>query len=67
VQAGAFSARERADEFRDSLREEFPDASVIQAGEIWRVLLGHGLPLDQANRLAEAAKASGHEVLLSKD
>jgi rare lipoprotein A len=56
VQAGAFSTRARADSLEASLREQFEDSRVVEASTVWRVLVGRGMSLDSAKRLAEKVR-----------
>jgi rare lipoprotein A len=55
VQAGAFSARERAESLRATLADQFPDARVFSNGPepaLWRVVVGHEMTREQAAELA---------------
>ncbi len=55
VQAGAFADRERAEELRARLADRFGEARVLPteaAPPLWRVVVGNGFTLDQANDLA---------------
>lgn len=56
VQAGAFSDRGRAESFRSTLSETFHDARVVSSANLWRVLVGRQLTLDQAYKLAAQIK-----------
>ena len=53
VQAGAFADPDRAERLRVTLEDLFMDARVV-AGDrnLWRVLVGREMTLDQANELA---------------
>jgi rare lipoprotein A len=57
VHAGAFSDSARAESFAASLREKFDTVRVVPSGSLWRVLIGRGLPSDEAKRLAEKVRA----------
>jgi rare lipoprotein A len=63
VQAGAFSTRERADEFA----KKIGNARVIEGGAVWRVLVGSDLSLDDANRLAAKVRKSTGQALVVRD
>ena len=53
VQAGAFADRERAEALRVTLEEQFAEARVIAGSRnLWRVVAGREMTLDQANELA---------------
>jgi cell division protein FtsN len=67
VQAGAFSTRERAETFRDSLRDNFRDARIIEASSIWRVVVGRQLNIDDATRLAEKVRKSTGQAVIIPD
>lgn len=70
VQAGAFSAADRAENFAASLREKFPDVRVERveaSGSLWRVLVGRALPIEEAKRLAEKVRSAGGEALVVAD
>jgi rare lipoprotein A len=67
VQAGAFSDRNRAEAFRDSL--PFADARVVSAGQaaLWRVLVGRGLNMDAAARLAQQVRETASDAFIVLD
>lgn len=67
VQAGAFSTRARAESFETSLREQFEDARVVEATTVWRVLVGHGMTLDDAKRLAEKVRNAVGDAMVVPD
>jgi len=71
VQAGAFSDRDRAEAFADSLRDLYKDASVVDSvirGErVWRVLIARSLPIEDANRLAAKVRDSMGEALVVRE
>jgi len=56
VQAGAFSSAGRAQAFAESLEKNFDGARVLESATVWRVLVGRGLSLEDANLLAEKVR-----------
>jgi rare lipoprotein A len=53
VQAGAFADPNRAESLRSTLEDRFMDARVISGvRNLWRVVVGREMTLDQANELA---------------
>jgi rare lipoprotein A len=53
VQAGAFADRDRAESLRTTLEDLFAEARVMAGSRnLWRVIVGREMTLDQANELA---------------
>jgi rare lipoprotein A len=53
VQAGAFADHDRAESFRMTLEDRFAEARVIAGSRnLWRVIVGREMTLDQAHELA---------------
>jgi rare lipoprotein A len=53
VQAGAFADRNRAESLRATLEEMYADARVVAGSRnLWRVVVGRQMTLDQASELA---------------
>jgi rare lipoprotein A len=67
VQAGAFSDYERAESLRASLAARFDDARVIQGDPLWRVVLGHHLTIEAANKTAARVRRVVGEALVVPD
>jgi peptidoglycan lytic transglycosylase len=63
VQAGAFADHSRAESLRIQLEEEFGDARILSGPRnLWRVLVGRQLTLDQATALAVSVRAQSGEA-----
>lgn len=67
VQAGAFFDRERAESFRSSLADNYPDTRLVEAAPVWRVLVGRQMTLDAANKLAAQVRDASGEALVVRD
>jgi cell division septation protein DedD len=67
VQAGAFSDRGRAQSVRDTLKDRFDDARVIQVTPLWRVLVGRRMTLDEATKLAARVRQAAGEAVVVRE
>ena len=67
VQAGAFSERDRADSLRASLDRHFKDVRVIETSTLWRVLIGRGLTIEDAHRLAAKIRHESGDAVVVRD
>jgi rare lipoprotein A len=67
VQAGAFSSLERAESFRSSLLDRFEEVRVTGSSSPWRVLIGHGMTLDAAVKLAARVRHEAGEAVVVRD
>jgi rare lipoprotein A len=66
VQAGAFSSRERAESLRTSLLDRFDEIRVTGSSP-WRVVVGQGMTLDAAVKLAARVRHEVGEALVVRD
>ena len=67
VQAGAFSDRDRAESFRSSLADRFEDVRVTGPSPLWHVLIGQGLTLDAAIKLAAKVRRNVGQAVVVWD
>ncbi len=59
VQAGAFADRDRAEALRKDLEDLYADARVVPGPrDLWRVIVGREMTIDQANDLAVRVRTS---------
>ncbi len=59
VQAGAFADRDRAEALRKDLEDLYADARVVPGPrDLWRVIVGLEMTVDQANDLAVRVRTS---------
>ncbi|SRR5579883_1230423 len=63
VQAGAFSTCDRAEAFA----KKFGDARVVPGASVCRVLIGHYLSLEDANRLAQKVRKTAGAAMVVPD
>ena len=65
VQAGAFADRDRAEALRATLEDRFAEARVIAGPRnLWRVVTGRELTLEQANQLAVRVRREAGAALV---
>jgi rare lipoprotein A len=67
VEAGAFSARERADALQAAIQKNFEETRVVQASSVWLVLVGRQLTRDAANELVGKVRAAAGEAIIVPD
>jgi len=70
VQAGAFADRERAESLRQRVAEAFGEARVVSAEgtpPLWRVVVGRGITLEEANELATRVRQQIGDALIIVD
>ena len=63
VQAGAFSTCERA----ETVARKLENARIVPGDSVCRVLVGRGLNLDEARRLAEKVRKTAGEAMVVPD
>ena len=65
VQAGAFSGRDRAETTRAQMEDRYADARVIAGPRnLWRVIVGRQMTMEEAGDLAARVRAAGGEALV---
>ena len=67
VQAGSFTTAERAESFRATLQGQFAGVRVVNAGPLWRVVIGHSLTLGAANDLASRVRETAGAAIVIRD
>jgi rare lipoprotein A len=65
VQAGAFSLRENAERFRQSLAAHFQKIYIAAFQDVWRVRVGPYASEDEAHRAQARLRAMGHEAFVT--
>ena len=67
VQIGAFANRDRAEQLRAAMEQQFGAARIVfrpGAPNLWRVLVGSAATLDDANALADQVRAAAGDALV---
>ena len=65
VQAGSFSERADAESFQATIRSRFDETRVQRSQSVWQVLVGRGLTLVDANKLAaKVLEVAGQGVVV---
>ncbi len=65
VQAGAFTDRDRAESLRAVLEDDFATARIyLDAKNLWHVIVGREMTLEQASELAVRVRKDNHEAIV---
>jgi rare lipoprotein A len=68
VQAGVFADRDHAEALRSTLEQSFADARILPGPRnLWRVVVGREMTLDQANELAARVRRETGDALVVRE